>query len=148
MRRGALAAVTVLVLLPGCGAGAVRPETADAWEELQGDAGTAVTVQAEVAALVSPRAFTITREAGTGGGRPLGQDGTAETLLVVPDRPVLLRTGLPVRVRVTVTGTIGTFSAAEHVGLASPARLDQYDGQPYLLASDVRTGDGSSLSVQ
>lgn len=111
--------------LVGCGgSNAVQPEGTPDLADLQPYLGRQVTVTAEVAALQSPRAFTI-----------IGQEGSgAEPLLVVHPPGPPIDENLPV----VVTGTVGIFDAQKNlVGEQDPARLTQYDGKPYIEASRV-----------
>lgn len=122
--RHAVAALVLAAGLTACGSNAVQPEGSPNLADLRPYLGKEVTVTAEVAALASPRAFTIIGREGSG----------AEPLLVVhpPGDPV--DEDLPV----TVTGTVGVFDAQEDlVGDQDPARLTHYDGKPYIDATRV-----------
>ncbi len=111
--------------LAGCGgSNAVQPEGTPNLADLRPYLGRQVTVTAEVAALKSPRAFTIIGREGSG----------AEPLLVVHPPSDPIREALPI----TVTGTVGIFDAQKNlVGEQDPARLTQYDGKPYINATRV-----------
>lgn len=110
--------------LVGCGSNAVQSEGTPNLADLKPYLGKQVTVSAQVAGLVSPRAFTIIRKEGSG----------AEPLLVVHENSDPVSEDLPV----TVTGTVGVFDAQKNlVGEADPARLTQYDGKAYIEASRV-----------
>lgn len=110
--------------LIGCGSNAVQPEGRPNLADLRPYLGKQVTVTAEVAALQSPRAFTIVGREGSG----------AEPLLVVhpPSDPVDEDRS------VTVTGTVAVFDAQKNlVGEQDPARLTQFDGKAYIDATRV-----------
>ena len=122
----ALALATLLpVALVACSAKALAPETGPAPPDLASGSGGEVSVTAEVASVVSPRASTVVAREGS----------PTEPVLVVHTQATPISVDLPI----SVAGVIRFFRASDAVGVADQVRLTPYDGKPYIQAREVRT---------
>ncbi len=103
------------------------PLTAAFRQDIEAYVDQEVTLEAQVADVLSPAAFTIT-----------GRDEEVEPLLVVVEQPVGdLTPGIPVVVAATAQDEFEVAAVEEELGVDLPEGAEEWEGEAYLRASIV-----------